>query len=740
MRKKWFTALCCVMAAGLIGAIGAFITPKTDVKAEETTSGAAAVSYTYYSNATVRDLMGGKGLTWVTKSADSLIKRQNNDILTSDGYGHTIKADTAYNENAGITIGVNGTTWYQTYGYPELNFCGCPGGAEMGFEGIPEEKIEVAKTPIFSVELGYQPKSYNGINDNYAAYHVDKKPFSAYLYAYGTDENGAAKQVSKEIKFGMGYFTTAIFDLSGSGLKYVERFAVSSAWTDLFNFINDKGGKTAGYQYPDFYFANIKFGTAETAATETKFTADDNGVYFYNGGCLSGDLNSLDDVSYTKIYRAQIGYDGIAQGGYAYSTQRIFAGQYATLVFRNPVKASDYKYLDTSIIAWPQGAEDPFLAEMSKEFTFKALRYDAATVDGENCVTVNANYKKIKNFRIPLADYADDNGYVTKIVFYYAGTEAERTAEEAKKYSINMAFRDFTLTNAEQTVGAVKTMNLLLNGKIETRFGVELKDETQKNNAYLSVKVGNEEERRLTFADAEKSENGKYYFNIGIAAAQMTENIAVRVITADADSDIQNFTVRKYADYLLKKESSSAELKKLITAMLDYGAYAQVYFGVNTDKLANAGLHDDGKNPLDGVTISQSIKTEGSIDGLTDINADMFLQADNTLRLYFKTQNADAYNITVKYNDGKDRTFTLVYAEDKANGRYYVDIPHIPAPMLGTEYEITFKSADATLKKTLSGYSYAATLIADNSTEARKNVAKALYLYGEAAANYFKSI
>ena len=60
--------------------------------------------------------------------------------------------------------------------------------------------------------------------------------------------------------------------------------------------------------------------------------------------------------------------------------------------------------------------------------------------------------------------------------------------------------------------------------------------------------------------------------------------------------------------------------------------------------------------------------------------------------------------------------------------------------MLGTEYEITFKSADATLKVTLSGYSYAATLIADNSTEARKNVAKALYLYGEAAANYFKSI
>ncbi len=731
MRKKWFTALCCVMAAGLIGAIGAFITPKTDVKAEETEIYTWPTDYMVNKSEWFQDKM-----CWAIESNDKTVWPKATMFFND---GAVDKSKVTYTRN-GISESVS-VVMYERKGL-NYRFDGTV-ITDLGNTPIKGDKLQVAdgftftlnenadndgiekwtnRTYKYEKPLSY---TYNGTtwvsNNALVKFDVDGE-ITTQLIKSGEK---ATKPVDpeKEGYLFMGWvnngsafdFNTAISgDITltpnwiKSGYVWNTEFVQTSPWSGsgigkqvviVGTTNSDLFGKDAGF---DDITAQVKSLSAVTykrgdkTENPTRIIHNGGGVHYGFSGSVITDLSTTavkgDEFTVTKDFYFALNNNKAE----SWTEKRAF----------NYGETLKYTY-DGAI--WKKTFIVKFISNESVISTENVL-------DG---LTVNA------------PELSKRDGYI------FTGWTLNGESYDFE----TPVTSDIELVAQWEKFVAVKTMNLLLNGKIETRFGVELKDETQKNNAYLSVKVGNEEERRLTFADAEKSENGKYYFNIGIAAAQMTENIAVRVITADADSEIQNFTVRKYADYLLKKESSSAELKKLITAMLDYGAYAQVYFGVNTENLANAGLHEDGENPLDGVTISQSTKTEGSIAGLTDINADMFLQADNTLRLYFKTQNADDYNITVKYNDGKDRTFTLVYAEDTTNGRYYVDIPHIPAPMLGTEYEITFKTADnATFKVTLSGYSYAATLIADNSTEAQTNVAKALYLYGEAAANYFKSI
>ena len=287
---------------------------------------------------------------------------------------------------------------------------------------------------------------------------------------------------------------------------------------------------------------------------------------------------------------------------------------------------------------------------------------------------------------------------------------------------------------------AVKTMSVSLKGKIEVNLGVELAGESKSDTAYLSVVVGADAEQKFYFKDATKNANGKYYFNVPVAAAQMTEEIKVKSVAGKIESELQTFTVRKYADYLLSEAAnSSEELKNLVKAMLDYGAYAQQAFNVNTENLANEGIWGSAGSPVATAEVpNKTMETNGTATDLTISTLDMLLQSDNTLRLYFATSGEiNNYKAVLTYNDGEERTFDLEIAKD--GDRYYADVPHIPAPYLGTDYTITFTNTtdNTTCAVTVSAYAYASGLInLETATEAQKNVVKALYLYGEAAKAY----
>ena len=390
------------------------------------------------------------------------------------------------------------------------------------------------------------------------------------------------------------------------------------------------------------------------------------------------------------------------------------------------------------------------------EFTYNSATYNntfsllivtaqsAGTVHISDIVVTEVQTQQVENGNKATAPEAPEKAGTDDINYVFDGWYNGET-----KWDFDTPVtEDLTLTakfNEVDSVGVVKTMEVLLNGKITVRFGVHLTQTTIDNidNAGLNVTIGGTTQT-LPANAATINDKGYYMFEVGIAAAQMTENIVLQVANGETVGNAKTVTVRQYADYMLSVSTGNEAKTALINAMLDYGAYAQVLFGVNTDNLANDGIHAVGEDPVTKVTtIDAATTTTGNAAGATLNSQNLFLQDDCTLRLYYTLGDVSNYTAAVTYTDfdGTAKAFNLKFSVDTGNtSQYYIDIPHIPAPMLDTVYSVTIKNtADNTSATTsISALSYAATVL--DSAEAnvnQQNAMKALYLYNVAANAYF---
>ena len=120
------------------------------------------------------------------------------------------------------------------------------------------------------------------------------------------------------------------------------------------------------------------------------------------------------------------------------------------------------------------------------------------------------------------------------------------------------------------------------------------------------------------------------------------------------------YSVKNYANYILMNQTYFSDAVPLVTAMLNYGAYAQLYFGYKTEDLANKNLYN-GDYDFDSVTASMINRPYDSSKtilpaGLTAASASMVLESNTTLKIYF-TDNTNK-KLTFKLVDG-DREITL---------------------------------------------------------------------------------
>jgi hypothetical protein len=219
----------------------------------------------------------------------------------------------------------------------------------------------------------------------------------------------------------------------------------------------------------------------------------------------------------------------------------------------------------------------------------------------------------------------------------------------------------------------------------------------------------------------------------GISAKNMADRVYLRVYVKSADdifySDLTSYSPKQYAMSRLEK-SDSEEMKALCVAMLNYGAAAQLHFGYNTSNLANSEIPAPD---FSGVTISGFNTMAGQGTDLAKLySASLILKGATTLRFFFQVESGASFTAT--YNG-------QVLAVSKRSGLYYVDVLDIAAKDLDEDVTITICDGINTADVTFNPMAYCQGVHNDTSgafNQATKNLVAALYLYNQAANNYFQ--
>ena len=200
-------------------------------------------------------------------------------------------------------------------------------------------------------------------------------------------------------------------------------------------------------------------------------------------------------------------------------------------------------------------------------------------------------------------------------------------------------------------------------------------------------------------------------------------------------------------------------MKSLVAALVNYGGYAQTYFGTNPEDvapLADVSLASDLLNETGIELLSEDRPNIGSVttidetpaiytslpEGMTSVTQNAILDAaiKEEVFFYLESKNIDTYTFKLTYTvDGKTHTRNVVPEEaaDPDNPsayRYKITILNIPAAYLDYDYTITI---DGSYVITPSITAYLQRLCNASSNQAQINLAKAMYLYNLAANELF---
>lgn len=301
----------------------------------------------------------------------------------------------------------------------------------------------------------------------------------------------------------------------------------------------------------------------------------------------------------------------------------------------------------------------------------------------------------------------------------------------------------------EDGIGARLAGNSLsLNGNIGVNFYMELDDGVLADSgAYLLFTYANGTTKKVLVQEARvdtQTAAGKtyYVFPCEVAAKEMTDTILAQMHLSDGRTGKRYaYTVKQYADYLLEHTEEQPAYEKaapLVRAMLNYGAYAQLNFQHSLTTLANANFSESEKSveqvtaqtlaAYRNQTVQQSdfVKLEG---------ASLSLDSQTTLRLYFSCQG-DAAIEDLRFFWGEQ-----ALTPQKSGNLYCVELSDIAAKNLGTAYTVRVTCGEASLDVQYSAMAYGYHVlqrdVSATRTQALKDTIAAMYLYYQAAKDYF---
>ena len=278
--------------------------------------------------------------------------------------------------------------------------------------------------------------------------------------------------------------------------------------------------------------------------------------------------------------------------------------------------------------------------------------------------------------------------------------------------------------------------SITLGGDIGVNFFL---DKTAYDNlsGTKTVKFAVDGEETTVFVPETAEDNG-YKVTCDVVAARMAHTITATLYVDGEAVDTDDYSVQQYAEkiYAIPSEYSSEkpdELKAVAEALLHYGAMAQTVFATSLketpDHLADVNIPAADFSGATAENIAAAIKGSASdLNTAAAFDAEFYTSSliylsRNTLRLYFTPASK-----TVGALNGLD------FSGNLSEYYYFKDVENIPAAELDNQQSFIVNG----IEFTYSALDYAKAVVnSNNMSDTQKNLAKSLYLYNQAANDYF---
>lgn len=275
------------------------------------------------------------------------------------------------------------------------------------------------------------------------------------------------------------------------------------------------------------------------------------------------------------------------------------------------------------------------------------------------------------------------SGKYTMYVFAEQCNGDNQTDFGSKLYSAEIKIDD--------GMSEVKSWGLVLEGDIRVDFLLALEQSVlEDSESYVKITVDGISQ--TTKVSDLVLTDGYWKVGTNVAAAQMTDDIAIQVFTSTATGNEYLYSVRKYSDYILANNDDAATVD-LVKAMLIYGGSAQDYFSY---KLTNKADNDISLDvPEIPYTENLAAKKQGSSSNVKYYGSSLIHDHQTTLRFYFTSTDAAIAGVTFSASvDGKVIDSNMKVT--KHNGMYFVEVTDIAPNHLCDEITISVDGLQVT--------------------------------------------
>jgi len=312
------------------------------------------------------------------------------------------------------------------------------------------------------------------------------------------------------------------------------------------------------------------------------------------------------------------------------------------------------------------------------------------------------------------------------------------------------ASRSYTVTVLPAAEAAdIDAVATNLDGKVGLLFYVTMPDYVLADEgAYavltLNTKNGDVTETQLV-KNAPYSPKGsldRWQFSYYVVAKQMHDKVTLNLYLSDgtrvpltrkgeavAETGYA-YSVIEYCDLAIAN-SSNAKMVTLAKRLKAYGEMAQIYFDYRAEGLVPDA--DFEKDLFGGLAAYAEVTSGECPAGLVSSKPQgmvLILEEETTLRVNWKFETgADPNSYEYKIDD---KPATLQHA----GSDYFLAVKNISSKKLGDAHKFTISKDGKSYTWTGSALTWANTAVNKGGTNA-KNVGKALYLYNQAARDYF---